>query len=76
MVFQPSVLQLLLVKLAELTNPALLYACNNELRLSPRRTTAYPSLLYRVQILFESSGHAGDQVNVVVHAAAHAALHQ
>lgn len=35
-----------------------------------------PSLLYRVKIVFESTGHAGDQVNVVVHTAAHAALHQ
>lgn len=34
------------------------------------------SLLYRVQVVFESTGHAGDQVNVVVHTAAHAALHQ
>lgn len=34
------------------------------------------SLLYRVQVLLESAGHAGDQVDVVVHAAAHAAVHQ
>lgn len=27
-------------------------------------------------MIFEFSGHAGDQVNVVVHAAAHAAVHQ
>lgn len=39
--------------------------------------TSTPSLLpYRVQCLFESPGHAGDQVDVVVYAAAHAALHQ
>lgn len=37
---------------------------------------SHSSLLYRVQIIFESSGHAGDQVNVVVHTAAHAAVHQ
>lgn len=34
------------------------------------------SLPYRVQGLLESPGHAGDQVDVVVYAAAHAALHQ
>lgn len=39
---------------------------------SPSRS----SLLYRVQVLLESAGHAGDQVDVVVHAAAHAAVHQ
>lgn len=27
-------------------------------------------------MIFESSGHAGDQVNVVVHTAAHTAVHQ
>lgn len=41
-------------------------------RPSPSRS----SLLYRVQVLFESAGHAGDQVDVVVYAAAHAAVHQ
>lgn len=50
-------------------------------RLTPRSWTdhSHPSrssLLYRVQILFESSGHAGDQVNVIVHTAAHTAFHQ
>lgn len=35
-----------------------------------------PLLLYRVQILLESASHAGDQVNVVVHTAAHAAVHE
>lgn len=34
------------------------------------------SLPYRVQGVLESPGHAGDQVDVVVHAASHAALHQ
>lgn len=37
---------------------------------------SHSSLLYRVQIIFESSAHAGDQVNVVVHTAAHTAVHQ
>lgn len=41
---------------------------------SPGQTRS--SLLYRVQILLESSGHAGDQVDVVVHTAAHTAFHQ
>lgn len=40
------------------------------------RPQSHSSLLYRVQMIFESSGHAGDQVNVVVHTAAHTAVHQ
>lgn len=40
------------------------------------RPQSHSSLLYRVQMLFESSGHAGDQVNVIVHTAAHTAVHQ
>lgn len=51
----------------------------DELRLSgtdPSRLSPRTSLPYRVQVLFESAGHAGDQVDVVVYAAAHAAVHQ
>lgn len=48
----------------------------DELRLSGTDPSRPPSLPYRVQVLFESAGHAGDQVDVVVYAAAHAAVHQ
>lgn len=55
----------------ELTLPALPYMC-----VTSSGSPSGSSLLYRVQVLLESAGHAGDQVDVVVHAAAHAAVHQ
>lgn len=69
---------------SSISNPAGLYldlpsACRTHVVStgSPARTAATPaSLPYRVQGLLESPGHAGDQVDVVVDAAAHAALHQ
>lgn len=52
------------------------YVCNEAVYRTDFSNPSCFSLLYRVQILFDSSGHAGDQVYMVVHTATHTTLHQ